>query len=67
MSYDTKELEIYTCRKVVYERLKSKLGEPTKIFYTKRKISGARWNIPFKDKKRINIALSRPVIIGEVE
>lgn len=30
-------------------------------------VRGARWNIPFKDKKRINIALSRPVIVGEVE
>lgn len=58
---------MYTSRRQVYERLKEKLGEPTDIYYIKEKISGARWNIPFSDKKRINAVLSRPTIIGQVQ
>ena len=64
--YSKKELSIYTSRKSVYERIKRKLGDPNKIYYTQRKITGVRWNIPLKDKKRVKIVLSRPNIIGQI-
>lgn len=29
-------------------------------------ICAASWDISFEDKKRINIALSRPILIGQI-
>lgn len=60
-------LEVYTSRKTTFEKLKSKLGEPSKIYITNNQISGGLWEIPFEDKKRLNYALSRPLLIGSIK
>ncbi len=65
VDYFTKCVKCYTSRNSVYNRLKAKLGEPTKTYYIKNQINGAYWNIPFKDKKRMNIIFSKTVIIGQ--
>lgn len=67
IDYFDKTVHIYTCRKSVYERLKNKLGEPNKIYYLQGKICGGSWKIPFVDKSKINNALSRPILIGQMK
>lgn len=66
VDYGKREVYCYTSRYAVYDRLKEKLGEPTKTFYTNRKISGATWTIPFSDKKILGNIFSRPTIIGSL-
>lgn len=65
IDYFTKSVKCYTSRSSVYNRLKAKLGEPTQTYYTKKHIAGAYWDIPFKDKKRMNIVFSKTIIIGQ--
>lgn len=65
IDYASSNVNIYTCQKTVYNRLLQKLGEPTQTFYIDKKISGASWNVPFENKKNINIILSRPTLIGQ--
>lgn len=60
-------MHVYTCRKIVYERLQQKLGQPTKIYYTQGQISGASWDIPFSEKRKLTSILSRPLIIGQMK
>lgn len=66
INYSVKEVSCYTSRKTQIERLTKKLGDPTKTFYTNKKISGATWIIPFCDKKKITNILSRPLLIGNI-
>ena len=65
IDYTGSKVTVYTCQKVVYDRLAKKLGQPTQIYYTEQKISGANWIIPFEDKKTITQLLSRPTLIGQ--
>lgn len=65
IDYFAKEARCYTSRLPVYKRLKAKLGEPTYTYYTQGQISGAYWNIPFADKKRMNVVFSKTTIIGQ--
>ena len=60
-------MRVYTCRKIVYEKLQKKLGQPTKIYYIQGQISGASWNIPFSEKRKLTSVLSRPLIIGQMK
>ena len=60
-------MRVYTCRKIVYEKLQKKLGQPTKIYYTQGQISGASWDIPFNEKRKLTAVLSRPLLIGQVK
>ena len=66
VDYYKKVVSLYTSRKAVYERIVKKIGEPTKKYYTDKRISGANWVIPFKDKKRLANIFSRPTIIGSL-
>lgn len=66
IDYGNSEVNCYCSRKLQIERLIEKLGEPTKIYYVKKKISGVSWVIPFTDKKRITALLSRPILIGQM-
>lgn len=65
IDYFESKVIVYTCQKSVYERLLTKLGTPIHKYYTKKKISGAKWEIPFKDKKNITKILSRATLIGQ--
>ena len=65
IEYFASKVNLYTCQKTVYDRLRKKIGEPNKTYYTDNKISGASWQIPFEDKKRIRQILSRPSLIGQ--
>lgn len=67
IDYSKKEICLYTNRKMVYDRLVKKIGEPTKEYYIHSKLSGASWNIPFESKKRITSILSRPTLIGNMK
>ena len=60
-------VSIYTSRKSVYLRLLNNLGNPHKLFYTNKKISGAIWKVNFTNKKMINYTLSRPILIGNIK
>lgn len=65
VDYFSKGVRCYTSRYATYNRLKAKLGEPTHTYYTQRQISGAYWEVPFEDKKRLAVIFSRPTIIGQ--
>ena len=67
LDYYAKELHIYSSRKAVIQRLYAKLGDPTKTNYINKALTSASWNIPFADKKKITIALSKPIIIGQMK
>lgn len=67
IDYYSKTLNIYSSRKSVIQRLYTKLGEPTKTDYINNSITGAIWKIPFADKKKITIALSRPLLIAQMK
>lgn len=66
IDYSKKEINCYTSRYAVYNKLLAKLGEPTEKFYTSKKISGASWTIPFMDKKMANVIFSKTVVIGNM-
>ncbi len=65
IDYFASKVNLYTCQKNVYARIVKKIGKPSKTYYTDKKISGARWQIPFEDKKSITQILSRPTLIGQ--
>lgn len=67
IDYYQRVVYIYTCRKSVADRLRSKLGEPQKIYYIKNKISGIRYEVPFGNKKELTSILSRPLLIGNMK
>lgn len=60
-------ISIYTSRRMTFNKIKAKLGEPSHIYYLKKKISGATWKIPFSEKRKITTVLSRPLLIGSVK
>lgn len=51
IDYYKSNVNIYTSKKAIYNRIIKKLGEPSNTFYTDKKISGANWIIPFSEKK----------------
>lgn len=61
-----KQVTIYSSVKIVCQRLIKKLGNPTKIYYTKGLISGIMWELPYNDK-RINGLISKSIFIGQVK
>lgn len=65
IDYFSKGVRCYTSRFSVYNRLKTKLGEPTKKYYTQGKICGGYWEVPFEDKKRMNVIFAKTIIIGQ--
>lgn len=67
IDYYARVLSIYSSRKSVIERLYNKLGEPSEKNYIKKELTGIRWIIPFSDKKRMSIALSKPILIGQMK
>ena len=67
IDYFDHKLNIYSNRKSVIQRLYKKLGEPNNTDYIAGAITGASWKIPFADKKKIIVALSRPLLIGQMK
>lgn len=67
IDYYARVLHIYSSKKSVIQRLTLRLGEATKTYYIKKTMTGAKWEIPIADKKRINISLSRPLLIGQMK
>lgn len=67
INYAKSEVEIYTCRKITYLKLKAKLGKPTKTYFINKSVCGASWKISFSDKKKITSVFSRPLLIGSVK
>lgn len=67
IDYYNKAVLLYTSRRAVYERIVKKIGEPTKKYYTDKKINGANWIILFENKKEITSILSRPTLIGNMK
>lgn len=67
IDYSNCMLDIYTSRKITFNRLENKLGKPNQIYYIDNKITGGRWNILFSDKRKISSILSRPLLIGNIK
>ena len=67
IDYFEKTLYIYSSRKSIIERLKRKLGNPNKEYLTKNLLSGASWKISFQDNKKIRVALSKVILIGQMK
>lgn len=66
IDYFEKQVHCYTSRYSTYDRLVKKLGEPTTTYYIGKKISGAKWFIPFNEKQKLRAVFSRPNIIGSL-
>lgn len=67
IDYFESKLKVYTSRKSIYKKICRKIGEPNETYYTNGKISGAKWDIPFSDKKTISAVLSRPTLIANIK
>lgn len=67
IDYFESKLKVYTSRKSIYKKICRKIGEPKEVYYTKEKISGAKWDISFSDKKTISAVLSRPTLIANIK
>ena len=67
IDYFNKKVNAYTSRKSIYERLCRKIGKPQETYSVINKISGARWNISFSDRKTLTLLLSRPTLIGNIK
>ena len=67
LDYYSRTLHIYSSKKSVIQRLSLKLGEANKTDYIKKAVTGAKWEIPFADKKKMTIALSKPLLIGQMK
>jgi len=67
IDYLNSTVNAYTSRKSIYERLYRKIGKPHETFWIKNKITGAKWIIPFSNKKTISSILSRPTLIGNIK
>lgn len=67
IDYFEKIVILYTSRESVYKRLISRIGQPTKSYYTldKKFITGVKWEIPFNDKKSTRI-FSKTLIVGNM-
>lgn len=61
-----KEVDIYSSSKIDCKRIMRRIGKPLKVEYTKGRISGMYWKIPFNDK-RLRYFLSRQIFIGKVQ
>ena len=64
IDYFEKKLIIYTTRQPVFNRLKKKLGEPTKVDTINGKVISGTWQIILKDRKAIQMALKMGVLVG---
>ena len=67
IDYYNSQLDIYTSRKLTFNRLQDKLGKPSKIYYIDNKICGGRWIIHFSEKRKLSSILSRPLLIGNIK
>lgn len=61
----TKQISCYTSRYAVYNRLIKKLGDPLHEYYMGGKVCGAKWSVPFSDKKGVKTILSMTIVIGQ--
>ena len=57
-------ITLYTSSELAYNRYLEKLGEPSKIYYTKNKISGASWIVSFDDGVKSRCVFSKPTALG---
>ena len=61
-----RQVSIYSSIKVICKRLIKKLGNPTKVYYTKGMISGIMWELPYTDKN-ISRLISKSIFIGNIK
>lgn len=64
IDYFEKKVMIYTSRQPVFNRLKKKLGEPTKVNTVYGKVTSGSWNIDFKDRRAIQVVVKMGILIG---
>ena len=50
--FDNK-LNLYTTNQATGNRIKKKIGEPSKITYIEGKVSSVEWTIPFQDREKL--------------
>ena len=67
IDYSNSIVTIYSSRKTQIQKIKSRIGEPTEVYYTDKKISGSKWVVPFCQKKVLSSILSRPLLIGNIK
>lgn len=67
IDYFERTLNIYSSRKSVIQRLYNKLGEPYQSDYINNALTGAKWKIKFEEKNKMTIALSKPLLIGQMK
>ena len=66
IDYCSKTISLYTSRKATANKLKKAIGEPNKIDYVNKKISGVFYkrNVDDKETKKL---LSKGLLIGAIQ
>lgn len=67
INYSDSMVDIYTSRKMTFDRLKFKLGDPDDTYCISGKVTGGRWKVPFSEKRKLTSILSRPLLIGNIK
>lgn len=67
IDYLEKNLYVYSSRTAIIKRFYKRLGTPNRIYYVGEAVSGASWKIPFKDKNKIRIGLSKMLLLRSNE
>lgn len=62
LDYLDKKISLYTSKQSVGNRLKKKIGNPTKINYSNNNIDSVEYIMPMSDK-RVRSLLSKTIIV----
>ena len=52
IDYAERQVQLYTSKKSIYERMTKQIGQAAKIYYIQGKVSGAKWIVKFEKKEK---------------
>lgn len=67
LDYLDKKISLYTTRYAVANKLKNKIGEPTKINYSNSKIDSVEYEMSMNDKKARYLLSVRVLLLRTIE
>lgn len=67
LDYLDKKISLYTTRYAVANKLKNKIGEPTKINYSNNKIDSVEYEMSMNDKRTRYLLSVRVLLLRTIE
>lgn len=67
LDYLDKKISLYTTRYAVANKLKNKIGEPTKINYSNNKIDSVEYEMSMNDKRARYLLSVRVLLLRTIE